>query len=184
MTRSEFAQLGDGEVAYIKQLDHPTLAEKLFPALSTRRGHRPIRRARRRRDAARLDRQPHRGHRQRHRERPRAGQSACTQTGSPLRCANTPHRPAPGGAMSFGLASGIAQSIFSRVISIKDEARCGRTGHPRFWIVDFPFPRPTFSDNVARRRAARWSNSPGKSSSSTPRCRPWSSTRWRRQRSR
>jgi hypothetical protein len=33
MTRSEFAQLGDGEVAYIKQLDHDA-AEKLFPALS------------------------------------------------------------------------------------------------------------------------------------------------------
>jgi hypothetical protein len=32
MTRSEFAQLGDGEVAYIKQLD-PEVAEKLFPAL-------------------------------------------------------------------------------------------------------------------------------------------------------
>jgi hypothetical protein len=33
MTRSEFAQLGDGEVAYIKQLD-PDAAERLFPALS------------------------------------------------------------------------------------------------------------------------------------------------------
>ena len=33
MTRSEFAQLGDGEVAYIKRLDHDA-AEKLFPALS------------------------------------------------------------------------------------------------------------------------------------------------------
>ena len=33
MTRSEFAQLGDGEVAYIKQLD-PDDAERLFPALS------------------------------------------------------------------------------------------------------------------------------------------------------
>jgi hypothetical protein len=33
MTRSEFAQLGDGEVAYIKQLDHDA-AERLFPALS------------------------------------------------------------------------------------------------------------------------------------------------------
>jgi hypothetical protein len=33
MTRSEFAQLGDGEVAYIKQLDSDT-AEQLFPALS------------------------------------------------------------------------------------------------------------------------------------------------------
>ena len=33
MTRSEFAQLGDGEVAYIKQLDHDA-AEKLFPTLS------------------------------------------------------------------------------------------------------------------------------------------------------
>jgi hypothetical protein len=32
MTRSEFAQLGDGEVAYIKQLD-PDVAERLFPAL-------------------------------------------------------------------------------------------------------------------------------------------------------
>jgi hypothetical protein len=32
MTRSEFAQLGDGEVAYIKQLD-PDAAERLFPAL-------------------------------------------------------------------------------------------------------------------------------------------------------
>jgi hypothetical protein len=32
MTRSELAQLGDGEVAYIKQLD-PDLAERLFPAL-------------------------------------------------------------------------------------------------------------------------------------------------------
>ena len=34
MTRSEFAQLGDGEVAYIKQLD-PEIAERLFPALQT-----------------------------------------------------------------------------------------------------------------------------------------------------
>lgn len=34
MTRSEFAQLGDGEVAYIRQLD-PDAAERLFPALST-----------------------------------------------------------------------------------------------------------------------------------------------------
>jgi len=33
MTRSEFAQLGDGEVAYIKQLDTDA-AERLFPALS------------------------------------------------------------------------------------------------------------------------------------------------------
>jgi hypothetical protein len=33
MTRSEFAQLGDGEVAYIKQLDSDS-AERLFPALS------------------------------------------------------------------------------------------------------------------------------------------------------
>ena len=33
MSRSEFAQLGDGEVAYIKQLD-PDAAERLFPALS------------------------------------------------------------------------------------------------------------------------------------------------------
>jgi hypothetical protein len=33
MTRREFAQLGDGEVAYIKQLD-PDAAERLFPALS------------------------------------------------------------------------------------------------------------------------------------------------------
>ena len=33
MTRSEFAQLGDGEVAYIKQLDSDA-AEQLFPALS------------------------------------------------------------------------------------------------------------------------------------------------------
>jgi hypothetical protein len=32
MTRSEFAQLGDGEVAYIKQLDLD-LAQQLFPAL-------------------------------------------------------------------------------------------------------------------------------------------------------
>ena len=32
MTISEFAQLGDGEVAYIKQLD-PDAAERLFPAL-------------------------------------------------------------------------------------------------------------------------------------------------------
>ena len=32
MTRSEFAQLGDGEVAYIKQLDSDA-AERLFPAL-------------------------------------------------------------------------------------------------------------------------------------------------------
>jgi hypothetical protein len=32
MTRSEFAQLGDGEVAYIKQLDS-VAAERLFPAL-------------------------------------------------------------------------------------------------------------------------------------------------------
>ena len=34
MTRSEFAQLGDGEVAYIKQLA-PDAAERLFPALQT-----------------------------------------------------------------------------------------------------------------------------------------------------
>jgi hypothetical protein len=33
MTRSEFAQLGDGEVAYIQQLDSDA-AERLFPALS------------------------------------------------------------------------------------------------------------------------------------------------------
>jgi hypothetical protein len=33
MSRSEFAQLGDGEVAYIKQLDS-VAAERLFPALS------------------------------------------------------------------------------------------------------------------------------------------------------
>lgn len=33
MTRSELAQLGDGEVAYIKQLDSDA-AERLFPALS------------------------------------------------------------------------------------------------------------------------------------------------------
>ena len=33
MTRSEFALLGDGEVAYIKQLDTDA-AERLFPALS------------------------------------------------------------------------------------------------------------------------------------------------------
>ena len=32
MSRRELAQLGDGEVAYIKQLD-PEVAEKLFPAL-------------------------------------------------------------------------------------------------------------------------------------------------------
>jgi hypothetical protein len=32
MSRLELAQLGDGEVAYIKQLD-PEVAEKLFPAL-------------------------------------------------------------------------------------------------------------------------------------------------------
>ena len=34
MSRREFAQLGDGEVAYIKQLD-PEVAEKLFPALQS-----------------------------------------------------------------------------------------------------------------------------------------------------
>ena len=34
MTSTEFAQLGDGEVAYIKQLD-PDSAERLFPALHT-----------------------------------------------------------------------------------------------------------------------------------------------------
>ena len=34
MTRSEFAQLGDGQVAYIKQLDSDA-AERLFPALSS-----------------------------------------------------------------------------------------------------------------------------------------------------
>ena len=34
MSRSEFALLGDGEVAYIKQLDADS-AERLFPALST-----------------------------------------------------------------------------------------------------------------------------------------------------
>jgi hypothetical protein len=33
MTRSEFAHLGDGEVAYIKQLDSDA-AERLFPALN------------------------------------------------------------------------------------------------------------------------------------------------------
>ena len=32
MSRRELAQLGDGEVAYIKQLE-PEVAEKLFPAL-------------------------------------------------------------------------------------------------------------------------------------------------------
>jgi hypothetical protein len=32
MTQGEFAQLGDGEVAYIKQLDLD-VAQKLFPAL-------------------------------------------------------------------------------------------------------------------------------------------------------
>ncbi len=32
MSRKEFKQLGDGEVAYIKQLD-PDAAERLFPAL-------------------------------------------------------------------------------------------------------------------------------------------------------
>ena len=34
MTRREFAQLGDGQVAYIKRLD-PDAAERLFPALSS-----------------------------------------------------------------------------------------------------------------------------------------------------
>ena len=34
MSRRELAQLGDGEVAYIKQLE-PEVAEKLFPALET-----------------------------------------------------------------------------------------------------------------------------------------------------
>jgi hypothetical protein len=33
MSRTEFKQLGDGEVAYIKQLD-TDLAQELFPALS------------------------------------------------------------------------------------------------------------------------------------------------------
>ncbi len=33
LTRRELAELGDGEVAYIKQLD-PDSAERLFPALS------------------------------------------------------------------------------------------------------------------------------------------------------
>jgi hypothetical protein len=33
MTRKEFMHLGDGEVAYIKQLK-PDLAQKLFPALT------------------------------------------------------------------------------------------------------------------------------------------------------
>lgn len=33
MTRTEFAQLGDGEVAYIRQLDSDS-AERLFPALA------------------------------------------------------------------------------------------------------------------------------------------------------
>lgn len=33
MSRSEFKQLGDGEVAYIKQLNSD-LAEKLFPSLT------------------------------------------------------------------------------------------------------------------------------------------------------
>ena len=33
MSRAEFAQLGDGEVAYIKQLDSDA-AERLFPALA------------------------------------------------------------------------------------------------------------------------------------------------------
>jgi hypothetical protein len=33
MTRTEFAHLGDGEVAYIRQLDSDA-AERLFPALS------------------------------------------------------------------------------------------------------------------------------------------------------
>ena len=78
MSRRELAQLGDGEVAYIKQLD-PEVAEKLFPALRrTPEGHRPFRRARRRRHASRAHRQPQRGDRQRHRERPRAGERALT----------------------------------------------------------------------------------------------------------
>lgn len=34
LTRRELAELGDGEVAYIKQLDAHS-AERLFPALST-----------------------------------------------------------------------------------------------------------------------------------------------------
>jgi hypothetical protein len=34
LTRRELAELGDGEVAYIKQLDADS-AERLFPALST-----------------------------------------------------------------------------------------------------------------------------------------------------
>lgn len=34
MTPVELARLGDGEVAYIKQLD-PQVAERLFPALQT-----------------------------------------------------------------------------------------------------------------------------------------------------
>jgi hypothetical protein len=34
MSRRELAQLGDGEVAYIKQLD-PEVAQKLFPALQS-----------------------------------------------------------------------------------------------------------------------------------------------------
>ena len=34
MSRRELAQLGDGDVAYIKQLD-PEVAEKLFPALQS-----------------------------------------------------------------------------------------------------------------------------------------------------
>ena len=41
MSRSEFAQLGDGEVAYIKQLD-PDAAERLFPALSEAPRSRPM----------------------------------------------------------------------------------------------------------------------------------------------
>ena len=56
MSRRELAQLGDGEVAYIKQLD-PEVAEKLFPALQNdAEGHRSLRRARRRRHAPRSDR--------------------------------------------------------------------------------------------------------------------------------
>lgn len=37
MTPSEFAQLGDGEVAYIKQLDRD-VAKQLFPSLRTVKG--------------------------------------------------------------------------------------------------------------------------------------------------
>ena len=72
MSRKAFEQLGDGEVAYIKQLNLD-LAQKLFPALRGKLEGIDLY-AVLGADGTPLGthRQPQRGHRQRHRERPRA----------------------------------------------------------------------------------------------------------------